>query len=186
MMNDLLQDLVDRGKVIIYIDVIMIFTISLEEHHLIVQEVLQLLKKSLLFLKAEKCTFKALEVEYLCLIVSEGQICMDPVKVKGVSEWLTNRNKKDMQSFLGFANFYQRFINSYGELTCLLAQLNGKTEWIWGPKQEQTFKSLKGDMTKVAVLTIPKESHLFIVDCDASEGALGASCLKSRTTSGNQ
>src|SRR3954468_23520500 len=65
MMNDLLRDLVDKGKVMVYIDDIMIFTVSPEEHQHIVQQVLQILKVNQLFLKAKKCTFKALEVEYL-------------------------------------------------------------------------------------------------------------------------
>src|SRR3954462_5990637 len=107
MMNDLLRDLVDKGKVIVYIDDIMIFTVMIEEHHRIVREVLQVLKDNQLFLKAEKCTFEALEVEYLGLLVSEGQVHMDLIKVKGVADWPKPKNKKDIQSFLGFANFYQ-------------------------------------------------------------------------------
>src|SRR4051812_15620029 len=69
MMNNLLRDLVDKGKVIVYIDEIMV---SLEEHHQIVWEVLQVLKDNQLFLEAKKCTFEALEVEYLGLLASEG------------------------------------------------------------------------------------------------------------------
>lgn len=107
MMNGLLRGLVDRGKVIIYIDNIMIFTIGIEEHQQVVQEVLQILKDNQLFLKAEKCIFKVLEVEYLGLPVSKGQVCMDPIKVKGIVDWLKPKNKKDIQLFLGFANFYQ-------------------------------------------------------------------------------
>src|SRR3954463_1790876 len=107
MMNDLLRDLVDKGKVIIYIDDIVIFTVSLEEHYRIVQEVLQVLKDNQLFLKAKKCTFETLEVEYLGLLVSEGQVHMDPIKVKGVADWPKPKNKKDVQSFLGFSNIYQ-------------------------------------------------------------------------------
>src|SRR5205823_4898603 len=110
---DLLREPVDRVKVIICIDNIMIFTLTLEEHCLIFQEVLQILRDNQLFLKAKKCTFEALEVEYLGLLVSEGQVCIDPIKVQGVSEWPTPRSKKDIQSFLGFVNFYQQFIQGY-------------------------------------------------------------------------
>ena len=72
MMNNLLRDLVNRGKVIVYIDDIMIFTADIKEHQQVVQEVLQILKDNRLFLKVEKCIFQALEVEYLGLLVSEG------------------------------------------------------------------------------------------------------------------
>src|SRR3954453_22726762 len=94
MMNDLLRDLVDKGKVIVYIDDIMIFTVMIEEHHRIVREVLQVLKDNQLFLKAKKCTFEALEVEYLGLLVSKGQVHMDLIRAKGVVDWLKLRTRK--------------------------------------------------------------------------------------------
>src|SRR4051812_34399173 len=92
MTNNLLKDLVDRGKVIVYIDDIMIFTVNIKEPWQAVQEVLQILKDNRLFLKAKKCIFKALEVEYLGLLVSEGQVHMDPVRVKGIMDWLKPKN----------------------------------------------------------------------------------------------
>ena len=70
--------------------------------------------------------FKALEVAYLGLLVSEGQVCMDPMKVQGVSKWLIARNTKDIQTFLGFANFYQQFIRGYSKMAGPLPILTGK------------------------------------------------------------
>src|SRR5205823_14668476 len=166
MMNNLLRDLVDQGKVIVYIDDIMIFTVTLEEHHQVVQEVLQILKDNKLFLKAEKCTFEALEVEYLGLLVSEGQVHMDLIKVKGVSDWLKPRNKKDVQSFLGFANFYWRFIKGYSNMAGLLMKLTGKEEWSWGLEQEQAFRGLKKAMSMAPVLAMPKDEEPFMIKGD--------------------
>src|SRR3954471_12558367 len=174
MMNDLLRDLVDKGNVIVYIDDIMIFTVTIEEHCQIVREVLRVLKDNQLFLKAEKCTFEALEVEYLGLLVSEGQVRMDPIKVKGVADWPKPKNKKDIQSFLGFANFYQRFIKGYSEMARPLTKLMGKEEWSWGSEQEQAFEGLKKVMSMALVLAMPKDEDPFMIECDASEGALGA------------
>src|SRR3954462_6680088 len=174
MMHNLLSHLVDRGKAIVYIDDIMIFTITLEEHCQIVWQVLQVLKDNQLFLKAEKCTFKALEVEYLGLLVSEGQVRMDPLKVKGVADWPKPKNKKDIQSFLGFANFYQRFIKGYSEMARPLTKLTGKEEWSWGSEQERAFEGLKRAMSTAPVLAMPKDEEPFMIKCDASEGALGA------------
>src|SRR3954453_14514938 len=94
MMNDLLRDLIDRGKVIGYIDDIMIFTVDIKEHWQVVQEVLQILKDNRLFLKAKKCIFEALEVEYLGLLVSKGQVHMDLIRAKGVVDWLKLRTRK--------------------------------------------------------------------------------------------
>src|SRR5205823_14294218 len=151
-----------------------IFTVMIEEHHQIVREVLQVLKDNQLFLKAKKCTFKALEVEYLGRLVSEGQVCMDPIKVKGVADWPKRKNKKDIQSFLGFANFYRRFIKGYSEMAKPLTKLTGKEEWSWDSEQERAFEGLKKAMSTAPVLAMPKDEEPFMIECDASEGALGA------------
>jgi len=84
MMNELFKELVDEGAVVVYIDDILIFTATLEEHRRVVRRVLEVLAENNLFLKPEKCTFEAREVEFLGFIVSEGNIEMDPVKVAGV------------------------------------------------------------------------------------------------------
>ncbi|SJL18813.1 uncharacterized protein ARMOST_22414 [Armillaria ostoyae] len=106
MMNDIFKDLISEGKVTIYLDDILIFTKELDEHRHIVQRVLQKLRENKLFLKAEKCEFEVLETEYLGIIISEGQVRMDPVKLAGIAEWPTPTKKKELQSFLGFTNFY--------------------------------------------------------------------------------
>jgi hypothetical protein len=82
-----------------------------------VHEVLQVLKDNDLSLKHEKCEFEQREVEYLGVIIGDGKIRMDPVKVAGVREWAIPRTVKDVQSFLGFLNFYRRFIKGFGDHT---------------------------------------------------------------------
>lgn len=84
MMDDIFQDLIATGKVVIYMDDILIGTKTLEEHRAIVNEVLKRLQDNDLFLKPEKCTFEASEVEYLGMILGHGKISMDPIKVAGV------------------------------------------------------------------------------------------------------
>ena len=96
MMNHLFRDLINKGKVVVYMDDIMIFTKTLKEHRLIVKEVLQILRDNKLSLKHTKCDFKTVETEYLGLIVSEGQIKMDPSKVKGVTDWPVPKNRKEL------------------------------------------------------------------------------------------
>ncbi|SJL14246.1 uncharacterized protein ARMOST_17702 [Armillaria ostoyae] len=106
MMNDIFKDLIATGKVTVYLDDILIFSKTLEEHWKITCHVLELLRKHKLFLKAKKCEFEVLETEYLGVIISEGSICMDPIKLAGITEWPVPTKKKELQSFLGFANFY--------------------------------------------------------------------------------
>src|SRR5882724_5877426 len=107
MMNDIFKDLIDEGVVTIYMDDILIFGgWTKEQHHTIVVKVLDILRKHRLYLKVEKCIFEKPRVEYLSLILSEGCIEMDPVKVAGVQDWLTPKNVTEVQSFIGFINFY--------------------------------------------------------------------------------
>ena len=108
MMNNIFRDLVMEGVVVVYLDDILIFTETLEEHRKVTRRVLVLLKKHQLFLKPDKC--EKTKVEYLGVIVSYNSVEMDPAKVAGVAEWPVPSNKKEVQSFLGFTNFYRRFI----------------------------------------------------------------------------
>ncbi|SJL18309.1 uncharacterized protein ARMOST_21895 [Armillaria ostoyae] len=153
MMNDIFKDLISEGKVTIYLDDILIFTKDLDEHRRIVRRVLQKLRENKLFLKAEKCEFEVLETEYLGVIISEGQVCMDPVKLAGIAEWPTPTKKKELQSFLGFTNFYRKFIKNYSKVVRALTQLTGNAEWTWGAAQNQAFQQLKKQMAEDIILS---------------------------------
>ena len=78
---------------------------------------MEVLQKYSLSLKPEKCEFERTSVEYLGVVVSHDSVKMDPAKIAGVSEWPTPSNKKEVQSFLGFINFYQRFIEGFSHIT---------------------------------------------------------------------
>ena len=102
MMNDIFCDLIMEGVVVVYLDDILIFTETLEEHRRITRRVLKLLQEHKLFLKPDKCEFEKTKVEYLGVIVLHNSVEMDPAKVVGVADWPTPSNKKEVQSFLGF------------------------------------------------------------------------------------
>ncbi len=106
IMNNIFKDLIASGAVTVYLDDILIMSKTKEEHCCITREVLKILQKNKLFLKAEKCEFETLEMEYLGVIISEGSIHMDPVKIQGIVEWPVPTKKQQLQSFLGFTNFY--------------------------------------------------------------------------------
>ncbi|SJL18406.1 uncharacterized protein ARMOST_21995 [Armillaria ostoyae] len=174
MMNDIFKDLISEGKVTIYLDDILIFTKDLDEHRRIVRRVLQKLRENKLFLKAEKCEFEVLETEYLGVIISENQVRMDPIKLAGIAEWPTPTKKKELQSFLGFTNFYRKFIKNYSKVVHALTQLTGNAEWTWGAAQNQAFQQLKKQMAEDVILAIPNGTGRFRVEADASNGAIGA------------
>jgi hypothetical protein len=100
MMNDIFQDLIMEGVVCIYIDNILIYTRTLKEHCCVSQLVMERFQKHKLYLQLDKCEFECTQIEYLGLIISEGQAEMDPVKVAGVADWPKPGNKKEVQLFL--------------------------------------------------------------------------------------
>jgi hypothetical protein len=106
MMNEIFEDLITQGVVSIYLDDILIFTTTLEEHRLISRVVMERLREHKLYLRHEKCEFEKTRIEYLRVIILHNKVEMDPVKIAGVSEWPTPTNKKEVQSFVGFINFY--------------------------------------------------------------------------------
>ena len=96
-------------------DNILVFTSTLEEHRRVIQEVLMALRNRRLFLKPEKCKFEQQKINYLRLVILENHITMDPVKVQGVTNWPAPTKVKEVQSFLGFINFYRCFIRDFLE-----------------------------------------------------------------------
>jgi hypothetical protein len=174
MMNDIFADLIAEGKVCVYLDDILIFSKDLSEHRRITRIVLERLRKNKLFLKHEKCEFEKRKIEYLGVIISEGQVEMDPVKVAGVAEWPAPTTKKEVQQFLGFANFYRRFIQDYSHIARPLFLLTGKTNFIWGEEQTDAFQELKDRITSAPILALADDATPFRVEADSSDVATGA------------
>jgi hypothetical protein len=118
MMNEIFHNLILWRVVIIYLDNILIFTNTLEEHCHISQIVMEHLCKYKLYLQHNKCEFEKMHIEYLSVIISHNHIKMDPVKITGVVEWLVLMSKKEVQSFVGFTDFYCQFISNFSHHMC--------------------------------------------------------------------
>lgn len=178
LMNTIFANLVAKGKVAVYLDDILVFTETLEEHREIVQEVLSRLEKHDLYLHPEKCEFEKDLVEYLGLVIKKGQVSMDPTKVKAVTEWPTPRNLKDVQSFVGFANFYRRFIKDFAKIARLLHDLTKKdTPRQWDLEEQNTFDRLKEVFTSEPVLAMWSPDSETRVERDVSGSATGGALL---------
>ena len=160
MMNEIFADMDDN--VVVYIDDIMIFTKgSLAEHQTKVKEVLQCLCDNDLFARPEKCSFDKTEVEYLGMFVNRDGICMDDSKVKAITEWPAPMMVRGIHSFLGLANFYQRFIKDYAILAKPLTDLTQKDKaFTWGSMEANTFASLKTRFTTAPILAYPDNDSL--------------------------
>src|SRR5260221_4144496 len=100
---------------------------------------------------------------------------MDPVKVQGVMDWLQPVKAKDVQSFIGFMNFYQRFICNFSEIACPLHALTHKLkDWSWGAAEQQAFDALKSGVTSALMLAFLSKSGPFCLECNASNFTTGA------------
>jgi hypothetical protein len=175
MMNDIFRQLIEEGVVAVYMDDILIFTKTLEEHRKVVSRVLQILKDNNLYLKPDKCVFEVKKIEFLGLILSENQMEMDPIKIEGVRGWPEPRKVKELQSFLGFINFYRRFIEDFSRIARPLHNLTRKdTKWEWKETHQKAFDDLKERVTSAPILTQPDVSRPFKLETDASDFATGA------------
>jgi RNase H-like domain found in reverse transcriptase/Reverse transcriptase (RNA-dependent DNA polymerase) len=175
MMNDILKEEIDCGVVIVFIDDILIFTEKEEGHEEIVKEVLRKLKENDLFLKVEKCIFGASEIEFLGLIISPDGIKMDPIKVNAIMSWPVPKRVKDIQAFLGLANFYRRFVHNFSKIASPLHNLTRKgVVWRWGGTQQRTFEELKKRFVEGPVLVPVDFTRPLRVESDASDYATGA------------
>jgi hypothetical protein len=144
MMNEIFQDLITKGIISVYLDGILIFTNSLEEHHWITCLVLDHMWEHKLYLQPEKCEFEKIRIEYLGVIISHNKMEIDPVKIAGVADWLTPSNKKEVQSFVGCVNFYRQFIPGFSHHAHALFDLTMKdVRFIWSLPQEDSFMKLK-------------------------------------------
>ena len=179
LMNTIFADLVAAGKVAVYLDDILIYSPSSEEHHRVTHEVLQRLRQHDLYLRPEKCEFERQEVEYLGLIVRRGQVAINPIKVHAITGWPAPRNLRELRGFLGFANFYRRFIQDFSRVARPLNDLTKKdTPWIWGAAQQQAFNTLKNTFSLQPILAMWEPNRPTRLEVDASGYATGGVLLQ--------
>ncbi|KAK3507042.1 hypothetical protein QTP70_001588 [Hemibagrus guttatus] len=175
LINGVFRDLLGRG-VIAYIDDILVYSTSMEEHVRQVREVLARLQRFRLFVKLEKCEFSRTTVSFLGYLISPRGVEMDTNKVRAVSEWPAPTTIKELQRFLGFANFYRRFIRSYSSVAApLTSLLRGKPKKLsWTDQARAAFQRLKDCFTTAPILCHPDPDRPFVVEVDASSSGLGA------------
>ncbi|TIB19641.1 hypothetical protein E3P88_04142 [Wallemia ichthyophaga] len=174
LMNSILHDYLDDFA-IVYLDDILVYSNSLDEHRSHLEKIFDRLKKNKLYAKLGKCEFLKENIDYLGHIVGHSSVKPDPKKVEQVANWPTPKTAKETMSFLGMANFYRKFIKDFSKITVPLTSITGKnTTFNWGVKQDQSFNQLKKAMTTAPVLKLPSSEGLFYVHTDASDEAIGA------------
>jgi hypothetical protein len=174
LMNDIFREYMDEC-VVVYLDDILIFSKNQEDHDKHVQLVLATLREHGLYAKLEKCEFDKSSVAFLGYVIFLDGIFMDKSKVETIQCWATPSSVKDVQRFLGFANFYHRFIKGYSKITPPLIALTCKDKpFSWNPTAQAAFDTLKMAFTSTWVLIHPDPVKPFIVETNASDFALGA------------
>jgi len=178
MMNEILRDLINKGKVAAFVDDVLVGTEMEEGHDEIVEEILRRLEENDLYIKLEKCVWKARKIGFLGVVIGPNGIEMEVEKVDEVLSWPQLKNVKDIRKFLGLANYYKRFIKDFARVARLMNVLTQKDEkWWWEEVQQKAFDELKQVFTTKPVLAVSNLDKEFRVEADASNYATGGVLL---------
>jgi hypothetical protein len=174
-LNDIFKDMINKF-VVIYLDDILIFSDDENIHESHVTQVLQRLQDHHLVVNPKKCSFNVKSIDFLGYIVTVGKgLSMNPEKVRAITEWKAPNTVKQLQSFLGFANFYRRFILHYSKLIKPLSRLISKdVKFNWTPECDDTFNQLKKAFTTEPILRIFDFTKSCILETDSSDYAIGS------------
>ena len=174
MMNEILRDMINKGKVAAFVDDVLVGTETEEGHDKVVEEVLRQLEENNLYIKPEKYVWKVRKVLFLGVVMGEGRVEMEEDKVEGVLKWPMPQCMRDIRKFLGLANYYRRFVKDFAKVALPMNQLTRKDEkWKWGEEQQAAFKQLKAVFTTRPVLATPELDKEFRVEADASNFTTG-------------
>ena len=173
LMNSVFQNELDHF-VLVYLDDIMIFSKTLEEHRLHVRHVLEKLRKHKLYINKEKCTFFKQKIAWLGYIISAEGLEVDKEKISTILDWPTPKNANDILSFLGFTGYYRKFIEKYSHIAAPMTELLKKNvPFLWTSSQQEAFETLKNKLTTAPILQLPSPDYPFPMYTDASDFAIG-------------
>jgi hypothetical protein len=169
-----------NGFVLVYVDDILIYSKTPEEHLEHLEKVFQVLVEQRLYIRMHKCTFNTSEVRYLGHIVGNNQVKPDPKKVEAVQNWPVPVNVPQLRSFLGLVNYFSKFIDKHAAKARPLTDMlrTGVPFDMYTPERMAAFNQLKTDLTTAPVLTIPDMNKSFKVVVDASQFDLSGILLQ--------
>ena len=175
-MNAIFAEELRENWLTIYMDDILVHTTDdIIAHREKVHKILQKLRQHNLYLKPEKCQFEQKKVEFLGIILEKETVQMDPTKTKGIADWKTPQNLKDVRTFLGFTGFYRYFVPNYSKIAHPLIELTKKAvPFHWDEAQLKAFETLKSLMCSRPVLKQPDYTKPFFLSTNASAYGMGA------------
>jgi len=168
LMNKVFMEFLDKFMVV-FIDDILVFSKSEEEHAEHIRLVLQKLREHKLYAKRSKCEFWLKEVSFLGHVVSNGGIAVHPSKVEDMLNWKSPTNVSEIRSFLRLAGYYRRFNEGFSKLAMpMTALIEKNAKFVWSDKLQVNFEELKKRLTTALVLVLSDLSKKFSIYCDAS------------------
>ena len=160
---------------LVYLDDIIIFSTTIEEHLTRLADVLTRMRQAGLKVKPSNCHLMKKSVHYLGHVVSSEGVETDPAKIQCIADWMTPSSANELKQFLGLASYYRRFVRGFAKIASPLHRLSEKKKaWAWTDECEQAFNLLKHHLISAPILRLPNFSQDFILDVDASENGLGA------------
>lgn len=175
-MNKVLMGMIGKGA-FVYMDDIVIYSNTFEEHVAKINELFLRLRKAGLQLQPDKCNLFRKEINYLGHIISAEGVRPDPKKTDAVEKFPIPNSVKKIREFLGLTGYYRRFIDNYAKISKPLTSLLQKdTEFVWGESQTEAFEALKNKLVNSPIVHIPDFSREFIITTDACDYGIGA-CL---------
>jgi hypothetical protein len=172
LMNKVFMEYLDK-VVVVFIDDILIFSKTDEEHKKHLRLVLEKLRSNQLYAKFSKCEFWLTEVTFLRYVIFAGGVSIDPGKVKDVLNWMPPMSTSEIQSFLGLAGYYRRFIKDFSKIAKLMTKLLEKDKaFEWTVECQASFEELRKHLTSAPVLDLLDLTKKFDIYCDASRRGL--------------
>jgi hypothetical protein len=173
LMSDMIMPHMD-DFVVVYLDDLLIYSKTPEEHLDHVEKVLGLLREQKLYARPSKCEFGVDKMKFLGHVVSSDGIHTDPAKIQAIQDWPIPKSVKEVLQFKGLAEFYRRFVKEFSRISAPLSALTGNVPFLWGKNEQTAFEQLKYALTHAPILAPPDFSKQFLVTCDASKFAIGA------------
>ncbi|GJS76421.1 putative reverse transcriptase domain-containing protein [Tanacetum coccineum] len=174
LMNRVCKPYLDKF-VIVFIDDILIYSKSKQEHAEHLKLILELLKKEQLYAKFSKCEFWIPKVQFLGHVIDSQGIHVDPAKIESVKDWASPKSATEIRQFLGLAGYYRRFIEGFSKIAKPMTKLTQKKiKFDWSDKAEAAFQLIKQKLCSAPILALPEGNEDFIAYCDASIKGLGA------------
>jgi hypothetical protein len=175
LMNEVLKDFIGKF-VIVYLDDILVFRKTKEEHLRQFTLVMRRLQQEKMLINLKKSSFMKTGLIYLGFVISSNELKMDPEKVKAIREWLSPKNTFEVRRFHGLSSFYQKFIRNFSGISAqmmdTMKQIHKSFKWV--EEVERSFNILKEKITEQPILVLPDFRKTFQVRCDASGVEIGA------------